>query len=119
VYCRDPAVLLKPALRLKWLRFLSNAPVVILLGAFVVVIALKWSRLATHNMPALLAVLLAALAVLLGFPGVMIQLFVFRIGRISCPCCGEPFAPSQGFWIGRSCDRCGFDCVTMHRPGDF
>jgi hypothetical protein len=116
-YVRDPALLARPARRIRLYRRFAN-----LLSALMgIIIALS---VLNALVPSLKAVLfwvwapfgVAALAVSL--PGFLSHLG-FWWGFIRCPCCSAPFLGRVAIPIANTCENCGFDVSTVSRRGDF
>jgi hypothetical protein len=120
MYCRDVQILQAPTRRLRWLRLIANTGMgILLLTSTVGVLALLIRGPHTD----LSSPWWAAFAILplffLAWVGGMVNLLVFRIYRMRCPCCDEPWAPKFAVLIDTRCHNCGYDCTTGHREGDF
>jgi hypothetical protein len=119
---RNRAVLLRPSRWISLLRKLVNAWHVLFLCLAVVLLLIALFRVDVEEGGFLHFILWAwsrglfVLAVL-SWPG----WFAFKLGVVSCPCCGESFAEKAGFsfLVEPRCVNCGYDPSTISRRGDF
>src|SRR5215472_3821798 len=118
MYCHDPKMLAEPARRLRTQRFFSNSMFV--LGVLGIAVG---TLLGTHfssdrNLRNAFSIIFV-IGLLVVVPRGFVANWRFRVGSIPCPCCGAPFTVRYLYWVPSTCGNCGFNCVTMHRPGDF
>jgi len=121
MYCHDPKILAEPARRLRTQRLFANAFSVLLVVG--IPIGLVLGRYFPANAyPNIAFASIFVLAMLVVAPRGFVANARFRGGSIACPCCGEPFTELRALpliWVPDTCRNCGFNCVTVHRRGDF
>lgn len=117
MYVRSRDALVKPAKKMRIYRLLANSFWVFLL-AIAVFQGLRWLFPGSAEVVAMLFMPFSlAMGVLLA-PWFLISV-AFTWGIIRCPCCDSRFKGVFAVVVPRVCSNCGFDIITVRRPGDF
>jgi hypothetical protein len=116
-YVRDPALLARPARRVRLYRRFANL-LAALMGIIVILGVVNALAPSLHAIVFWVWAPFGLAATAVAVPGFLSHIG-FAWGFIRCPCCSEPFHGKVGLSIPRTCDNCGLDVVTVSRQGDF
>ena len=117
MYCRDIALLSIGARRIRTLRWLLNFASVAVLACGAIAL-LGWLIPDWKTFWFVLLIPIGVITTLCVIPWFLIGA-AFTLGLVKCPCCGQTFARGASLWVMPICESCGFDVVSIKRPGDF